>query len=506
VKHRARQCVGLVALLMTALILSACNSGSSSGAAAVSSAPTTGSVGILLTDGPTDQFCSIMLSVNEVKLLSDDGQVTIFEGSRRIDLLDLRDNTELLTVGRRVPAGTYEKIRLVIDNKQVALFECDEDGDRISPPEIADVPSGKIDLNPRGEFRLRGGSLMLIQLDMDAEKSIHAHQTGNGMKYKFRPVVFVDIYTANVPDRLVRLTGTIENIASDPDRFDLCDTHVVSRPLNGDSGPRMMTADNDDNGDDDNGNGDDGDRDTCVEIRVVDDTSIFLKEAVPGEFADLEEGRTATVLGRFLFSGEELRVIAELVQQDPDTVEKVSGTIASKVTAGVFDLKVDSAQIADLPEDLIAVLMQKGVKVYSRRGELLDPADEPIQVGRGARVVGFVDLTKAGEEHIDATVIVVDLTDDPLENTSGTYLSWNETELEMQLVVDSDSEFVCVPRDASVFLGQIVEGRIQFKEVPDPSVFTRNVTEVTALGRTNAEDCLEASTVIGFNEGVSIPE
>jgi hypothetical protein len=501
VRHRARQCVGLVALLMAALILAACNSGSSSGTAAVSSSPTTGSVGILLTDGPTDQFCSIMLIVNAVKLISDEGHVTIFEGSRRVDLLDLRDNNELITVGRRVPAGTYEKIRLEIDNKEVRLFECDDDGDRIFPPEIADVPSGKIDLNPRGEFDLEGGSLMLIQLDMDAEKSIHAHQTGNGMKWKFRPVVFVDIFTANAPDRLVRLTGTIENIASDPDRFDLCDSHVVSRPLNGDSGPRVMTADNDDNGNGDNG--DDPDRDTCVEIRVVEATSIFLEEAEPGEFGDLEEGRTATVLGRFLLSGEDLRVLAELVQQDPDTVEKVRGTIASKVVEGVFELEVDPDQIADLPEDLIDVLIQKGTKIYSRRGELLDPEKvDPIQLGRRARVVGFVDLTE-GEEQIYSTVIVVDLSEDPLESTSGTFLSWDETEREMQL--DSDPAIVCVPEEANVYLGQIVEGSVRFKEVPDPSVFTRSVTEVTALGRTNAEDCLEASTVIGFDQEVSIP-
>jgi len=494
-----------MALLMAVLFLSACNSGSSSGsgAAAVSSEPATGSVGILLTDGPTDQFCSIMLVVNAVKLISDEGHVTIFEGSRRFDLLDLRDNSELLTVGRRVPAGVYEKIRLEIDNKEVALYECNDDGDRIRPPEIADVPSGKIDLNPRGEFRLRGGSLVLIQLDMDAEKSIHAHETGNGMKWKFRPVVFVDIFTANVPDRLVRLTGVIENIATEPDRFDLCESHVVSRPLNGDSGPRVMTADNDDNGDD-NGNGDNGDRDSCVEIRVVEGTSIFLAEAVPGTFEELEEGRMATVLGRFLFSGEDLRVLAELVQQDPDTVERVSGTIASKVTEGVFEFEVDPDQIADLPEDLIDVLIQKGTKIYSRSGKLLEPEDDPIQLGRSARVVGFVDLTE-GEEQIYSTVIVVDLSEDPLKSTSGFFLSWEVTgPLEMEL--DADPEIVCVPEDADVYLGQIVEGDLQFKKVPDPSVFRRNITEVTALGRTNAEDCLEASTVIGFDVEVSIPE
>ena len=384
-RHQTRRCAGLVALLLAALILSACTSGSSSGGGA--SSADTGSVGVLFTDGPTDRFCSIMLIVNSVALLSDEEQVTIFEGSRRVDLLDLRDNTELITVGRRVPAGTYSKIRLGIDDEQVRLYECDENGDRINPPQIANLPSGKIDLNPRGEFRLLAGSLMLIQLDMDAEKSIHEHEAGNG-KIKFRPVVFVDIFTANAPDRLVRLTGIIEEFASEPDRFDLCRTHVVSRPLDGDSERRMMMAAD---GDDD---GDDGERDTCVEVRVVDDTSVFLAEAVPGEFGELENGRPATVLGRFVFDGEELRVVAEVVQQDPETVERVAGTIASLAVNDLFDLEVDPAQIPDLPENLIAVLLQDGTKVFSRRGELLEPAEDYILEGRIARVVGFVDLTE----------------------------------------------------------------------------------------------------------------
>jgi hypothetical protein len=474
--------------LLVALILSACSDGGSSGGGA--SGANTGSVGVLFTDSPTDRFCSIMLVMNSVTLLSDEGQVTIFEGSRSVDLLDLRDNSELITVGRRVPAGTYSKIRLGIDDKKVELYECDENGDRIDPPKIADLRSGKIDLNPRGEFRLRAGSLMLIQLDMDAEKSIHISGPQHNEKCNFRPVVFVDIFTANAPDRLVRLTGEIQDLASEPDRFDLCRSHAVSRPLREDSERRMMMTAHDDDGDDDDG---DDDRDTCVEIRVVDDTSIFLAKAVPGEFGDLENGRPATVLGRFLFDGEELRVMAEVVQQDPDTVEKVRGMIASEVVESLFDLEVDPDQIPDLPENLIAVLLQNGTKIFSRSGKLLDPDDPddpPIQVGRHAR-----------EEQIDASVVVVDLSEDPLDRVSGVFLSWGEATRVMQL--DSDPEDFCVPEDAGVFLGMLEEGRIQFEE-SGPLEFRSNITRVTAFGRSEADsECpgvsFEASTVLGFD-------
>ena len=313
-------------------------------------------------------------------------------------------------------------------------------------------------------------------------------------KINFRPVVFVDIYTGVAPDRLVLLRGTIEELASEPDRFDLCDSHAVSRPLGENNRVRVMTsAENGDNGD-----GDDGDRDTCVDVRVVDDTSIFLAEAVPGGFGDLENERPAAVLGRFLFDGEDLRVVAEVVQQDPDTVERVGGVIASEVDADIFDLEVDPDQIPGLPDDLIAVLLQTGTKIFSRRGELLDPSE--IQEGRRARVVGFVDLATAGAEQINETVVMVDLSDDPLDRVSGFFLSWDEATREMQL--DADPELVCVPEDAGVFLGMPVEDRIVFEE-SDPSEFQRNVTRVTAFGRADADtECpdatFEASSVIGF--------
>jgi hypothetical protein len=310
----------------------------------------------------------------------------------------------------------------------------------------------------------------------------------------------VDIFTAREPGRLVRLTGTIEELASDPDRFDLCRSHAVSRPLDGDRERRMMmTADNDDNGDDDDG--DDGDRDTCVEVRVVEGTSIFLAEAVPGGFGELVNGQLATVLGRFVFNGEDLRVVAEVVQQDPQTVEKVRGVIASEVVASLFDLEVGPDQIPDLPDNLIAVLLQSGTKVFSRSGKLLEPAEDHILENQGhrARVVGYVDLT-VGAEQINASVVVVDLSEDPLERVSGVFLSWDEATRVMQLgldeaTIDADVD-VCVPEDAGVFLGRLEEGRIRFQE-SDPSEFLRNVTDVTAFGRPDA-DCFEASSVIGF--------
>lgn len=56
-----------------------------------------------------------------------------------------------------------------------------------------ELPSGRIHLDPREPFQVRGGGTLAIRLDIDANKSINLHQAGNSGKCIFRPVVFVDI-------------------------------------------------------------------------------------------------------------------------------------------------------------------------------------------------------------------------------------------------------------------------------------------------------------------------
>ena len=91
---------------------------------------------------------------------------------------------------------------------------------------------------------------------------------------------------------------------------------------------------------------------------------------------------------------------------------------------------------------------------------------------------------------------MVDLLEDPLERVSGLFLSWDDTLTPPEMQLDADPEIVCVPEGTAVFLGMREEDRIRFQE-SDPSEFTRNVTDVTAFGRTEP-DCFEASSVIGF--------
>ena len=88
-------------LFLASLSLAACGGGSGSDAL-----PATGTVGIFLTDDPSDDFAQINLNVTEAVLIGGDGQPSLFQGSKKIDLLDLTNYNEPIVFGE-VPAGTH---------------------------------------------------------------------------------------------------------------------------------------------------------------------------------------------------------------------------------------------------------------------------------------------------------------------------------------------------------------------------------------------------------------
>ena len=93
-------------------LVSGCSSAGTDGASMEK-----GSVALLFTDGPTDEFNEVNVTVNEVSLLSEDqAPVVIFSGAQRINLLALQDQDDLFMVRESVPAGFFFKIRLQISN------------------------------------------------------------------------------------------------------------------------------------------------------------------------------------------------------------------------------------------------------------------------------------------------------------------------------------------------------------------------------------------------------
>jgi hypothetical protein len=478
----------LLGLLLAALLGAACfgQAGCSGGGGSTTTAIAvdTGSVAIVVTDGPSDDFCGIPVTITEVLLLSDAGPVSLFEGRKTVDLLRLQDNTNLLTVGRRVPAGDYSKIRLVVPRLQ--LEECDEHGNVVDVIEV-DHPSQKIDLVPRGGFTVRPGDLLLVQLDLDAEKSIKAHATGNG-RYRFRPVVFVDVFTGRAPNRLVGLEGVIEQLDRQTGRFSLCRTHAVSQPVSEDGGERTTR----DTGPDDPSG---GDPDACVEIVVDPDTSIFDTGAVPASLEALENGDPAAVLGRFLRAGEQLRVGAEVVQRDPESVERVRGRVLGAVMDDdLFDYEIDPEQ-SDAPGAQAEVLVQRGTKVFARDGTELTLED--LEAGQRARVVGAIDDAEAIVQIAASFVMLNERAERP-DRSSGAVRSWDEALRELTIETDGGASACAhIPLDARVFLASVDanESRIDFLPVEPAALPVGG--RVDLFGRDEV-GCFAAELVIGF--------
>ena len=126
------------------------------------------------------------------------------------DLLNLRpeddqDAGELIAV-EDVPAGLYAKIRLEVEDVRGVTVQ--PDGSTKETP--FKLSSGKIDLNPRGQFYVEANTTIAITLDIDCDKSIHI----SGNHINFRPVVFVDIESAAQLERCPRfLHGTISALS-----------------------------------------------------------------------------------------------------------------------------------------------------------------------------------------------------------------------------------------------------------------------------------------------------
>ena len=400
--------VGLALAAATALTLTACGGGSSSGdttpPASQPPAPTTGTVGVLFRDGPTHDFCQVLASVERIDLLGSAGPTNIFMGPETIDVLAMQNYSDVMTVATEVPVGAYEKVRLTLSD--LALVECDGEGnpEPESGWEHPKLPgNGKLDLNPRGSFQVVGGETLLIQIDMDMEKSLHVHQTGNG-KWQFRPVIFVDI----VPDgqRLVRVFGQVRDVNGMT--FELCPLEPASS-VDGGSAPGT----GDMSGDDDSGR--------CLDVFVDGSTGIFNEAGDPASEAGEPVGMDKVVNGGLLTAigflslhdddddgdskADDLRLDAVVLELgDQGTFERIRGTVAA--APGNNDIfEFDPEAVADA-SDVVDVLVQAGTRTFAL-GSNEELTSAAIQPGTEGEVDGvFTDLVT---EPFKAALIVLDV-------------------------------------------------------------------------------------------------
>jgi len=131
--------------------------------------------------------------------------LVIFEGSQDIDLLALEDLSQAFSTSE-IPAGTYTKIRLAIENPRLRLLDDPE-------TEITDIKTtANGHLFVSQTIEIPEGENTLIELSFT---DLHLVRNGNG-RYVLTPQLSVDIATSSAD---VAATGTIASVDPDNDEM-----------------------------------------------------------------------------------------------------------------------------------------------------------------------------------------------------------------------------------------------------------------------------------------------
>ena len=361
----------------------------------------TATVTVLLTDAPSDDFAQINVTVTGIELLGGPERVLLFEGSETVDILALENFADLFSVTNDVPAGNYSKIRLYISDLE--LVREDAVGNVIETIYPALPANGKLDLNPRGDFDIAPGENVLLQLDMDARRSIHIVGTGNG-RYKFRPVIFVDVLTGDSDGKIARVNGEIIAIDEANSRFEVCQQRPSASASNSNDSDKDKDKDKDDDGDN---------QQHCVVVHVSDLTGLFDENADNIAFADLMLGDQVTVIGRFADADIYAAVLLEAVvvaRGSNGTFERFDGTVTSAADANNrFGFAFAAGQgFAD--GTMVEVELLPGAGIADDEGQLVG-ADQ-IQQDVVAEIEGLLMLSSTEPDTLRAIFVVLDLSDD----------------------------------------------------------------------------------------------
>ena len=424
-----------VAAIAVSFLVSSCGGSGSSGndPAVEEPLPTTGTVALLFTDRPSDEFSAIKLNVLEAILIggdSVDGQQQLFAGAEPIDLLNLTNFNEPIVFGE-VDAGIYTKLRLIIDDLELVP----SDG---SPSQFPKLPAnGKIDLLDPDGIEVLPGRTLLVEIDMEANKAIKITGAGNSGKYQFRPVVkakFMDGDLGVMPDKLARLEGTASNI--DPaGTFTLCD---IETP------------------------------DSCIDVATNAGTSIFGDEGAPADFNALGDMATVVVIGNYTVEGSIL--LTAVVLEIGGNAEQVKGNVVSDPMDDKFLLlRVDGSDIV--------VELQVGTMYYDENG-MLGP--DAVVLGADVEVEGVQppkavdtdpDLIRAAlvfimaEEDEQVSGTIIDPLD-PVTSSFGLTLADGSGDICVRvdtdpaadvLLVDVTASEVTMAAFADLYVGQIVD-------------------------------------------------
>lgn len=438
-------------ILASAFIISSCGGGTSSG-----TAPATGTVLFLLTDAPVDELSAINLEVTEATLIGGHGQQTIFSGNKTINLLDLANFNEPIAFGE-VLAGDYTKIRLQISSLELV--------DKITEKStFVRLPAnGKIDLLDQGRFTVFPGRTLVVEIDVDANKSVHIVGTGNGT-YQFRPVVKVNIMDGGLPDKLARLEGVVAEVYDDPaGRFLLCSADFS---------------------------------DVCIVVYLTKGGSVYDAEGLPISIGKLMVDDFVTAIGRYRQGDannmentgvDETFAFDAIVIEIGGNASQVKGIVASTPDENdQFDLVIEKGAV-------VTVQLQEGTKIIGESGELDRSA---IVVSQRIEVEGvIVQPDVAGDpDLVRAALILIDngIYDDKLSGTIALPLE----PASMTFNLSTGMGDLCVDLDANsliIFISDNADGT----EVKIGSFADLEADQsADAYGQPGTGGCLQASEVV----------
>jgi len=376
----------LISLLSLILLATACGGSGGGGAEAG-----TGSVALLLTDAPTDEFTQVLVTVTRIDLLGGDGddddndegnRETIFEGRETFDLLALENVSEPFAIADDIPAGTYSKFRMIVE--EIELVRTDGSGGTESV--FPRLPGGdRIDLNSQGGFRVEPGETLAVRLDIDARNSIHINETGNG-EYLFRPQVFVDVLGSRAPGRLIYVEGVVREIddTGTPVRIWLCEVEISHRNSAGYSDRH------------------------CLTVFANDETSVFDDSGLPSDVSEIDLEDRIAVLGHYTVDEDDRFAIdAEVIELGGSAAFLTLTGVVIEGTTPLYDsflLLLDRGQgLAD--GAVVEVEIFEETLIVSSDGESLDPRE--ITLGSPIEVDGVLVLSTDETDRLRAAAIFV---------------------------------------------------------------------------------------------------
>jgi hypothetical protein len=380
-----------------------------------------GTAAVLIKDAPTEEYDSIVLCISKATL--EPGSITLFESDScvEIDLLDHQEKPFLLTV-KDVPAGTYNQIRLNVDDIYTEGGPCDT--------KPIKIPSGSVKVNPQEPINIGSGDKIAITIDIHAKRSINLHPAGKSGKCIFRPVIIAEITNlGQIPpnEKCPRiLNGTIVEIKEVDDEV---------------KGFTLKLA---------------HDPDSKIDIRVDENTLVFDEN---GDFTtpdDLEVNQKVKIRGELQ---DDATILASVVAIGK--LLNLHGTALTSVEAEngdhKFEMELDPGQ--PIVDDTIDVIVESQTLILADCNT--EVTDDAIKPGVGVRAIG-----KLSEGDLIAVVLfledqqdfgtIIEMTDIGTEEQQdyGTIIEMKDigTGYNVKFIPSGETESVTVflPPDAEV--------------------------------------------------------